>query len=83
MGNPFLHDSAELLVLDTRDVLSESVVATVWSMQTGQYKTYYQSVITEKTSSIHEAIKKNSFPLFNHPTPKENASMQTYFNIEV
>ena len=29
MGNPFLHDSAELLMLDTRDVHDESVVTTV------------------------------------------------------
>ena len=28
MGNPFLHDSAELILLNTRDILSETVVAT-------------------------------------------------------
>ena len=73
MGNPFLHDNAELVVLDTRDVLDESVVTTVRSVEklgVDQYKIYHGSVITDRNISIHEAIKKNSLPLFSHPTQK-------------
>ena len=33
MGNPFLHDTPELLKLDTRDVLDESVVTTVRTVE--------------------------------------------------
>ena len=70
MGNAFLHDNAELMVLDTRDVLDESVVTTVRSVEklgVNQYKIYHGSV---GNISIHEAIKKNSLPLFSHPTHK-------------
>jgi len=35
-----------------------------------QYKVYYESVIKNRNTSIHEAIKKNSLTLFSHPTPK-------------
>ena len=73
MGNPFLHESKELLVLDTRDVVDESVVTTircVEKLSTEQYEAYNKSVIRDQNTSIHEAIKKNSLPLFKHPTPK-------------
>ena len=73
MGNPFLHDSVELLVLDTQDVLDKSVVITVCCVEklgVEQYKVYYESVIKNRNTSIHEAIKKNSLTLFSHPTPK-------------
>jgi len=73
MGNPFLHDNAQLLVLDSRDILNESVINTVQSVEklgADQYKAYHQSVITDNTTSIHETIKKNNLPLFRQPTPK-------------
>jgi len=73
MGNPFLHDSADLLVLDTHDVIDDSVVTTVRCVQKlgiDQYNLYHESVIKNRTTSIHEAIKKNSLPTFSHPSPK-------------
>ena len=35
-----------------------------------QYKVYYESVVKDRNTSIHEVIKKNSLPLFSHPTLK-------------
>ena len=70
MGNPFLDVTPELLALDTRNVIDESVVKTVRTVETvgkEQYKAYHDSVIKDRTSSIHEPIKKNSLPLFKHP----------------
>ena len=61
MGNPFLHDSAELLRLDTRDVLDESVVRTVRCVEKldmEQYRAYNECVIKDRSTSIHEVIKK-------------------------
>ena len=68
LGNPFLDDSNELLALDTRNVLDESVVNTVRTVQSkgkDQYATYCKEVIFDRTRSIHEPIKKNVFPLFS------------------
>ena len=73
LGNPFLHDSNELLALDTQNVLDESVVntvRTVCSLGKNQYTKYFKEVITDRTLSIHEPIKKNALPLFSRPHPK-------------
>lgn len=79
MGNPFLDATPELLVLDTRNITDESVVTTVRSVEAlgkEQYEAYHESVIKDRSLSIHESIKRNSLSLFRHPTPK-NKSKQT------
>ena len=73
MRNPFLDDTPELLMLDTQNVVNESVVSTVRTVEAigrDQYNMYHKSVIVERTRSIHDPIKKNSLPLFRSPTPK-------------
>lgn len=73
MGNPFLDQSEELLTLDTGNVLDQSVVETVRTIEAlgkEQFKNYYKSVLVDCTSSIHEPIKKNNLPLFKCPKPK-------------
>lgn len=69
MGNPFLDDGYELLALDTRDVIDESVVITVRTVESlgkEKYEAYQQSVIKNFTGSIHDSLKKNSLPLFRY-----------------
>ena len=73
MGNPFFDGTPELLMLDTRNVIDECVVKTVRTIEAlgkEQYKNYNESVVKDRTRSIHETIKKNSLPLFRCPTPK-------------
>jgi hypothetical protein len=73
LGNPFLYDGDELLALDTRNVLNESVVNTVrrvHELGKEQYAKYHKEVIVDRTRSIHEPIKKNALPLFRCPSPK-------------
>ena len=73
MGNPFLDDGPELLALDTRNVIDNSVINTVRTVEAvgkTQYDSYQKSVITNLTESIHEPIKKNSLPVFRSPSPK-------------
>ena len=68
LGNPFLDESDELISLDTRDVLDESVVKTVRTVNTlgkGQFTNYHKEVFIDCTRSIHDPIKKNSLPLFS------------------
>ena len=76
MGNPFLDGSEELLALDTRNVLNESVVntvRTVYSLGKDQYDKYFREVIADRTCSIHVPIKKNALPLFSCPQTKAKA----------
>ena len=52
MGNPFVCNSSELLVLDTQNIISESVVHTVCTVEEigrDQYINYHKSVIVERT----------------------------------
>ncbi len=73
MSNPFLDDTPELVVLDTQNVVNESVASTVRTVEAigrDQYNMYHKSVIVERTRSIHDPIKKNSLPWFRSLTPK-------------
>ena len=72
-GNPFLEHSSELLVLDTRNVMDQSVINTVntiYEVGKEQYAKYYKDVLHDRTHSIHDPIKKNSLPLLQMPSPQ-------------
>ena len=76
MGNPFLEDTDELLALDTRNILDQSVVNTVrevCDLGKLQYSRYCKEVISDLTRSIHDPIKQNRLPLFSCPRPKAKA----------
>ncbi len=76
MGNPFTEESDELLTLDMANVMDESVVETVRTVEAvgkKQFQTYYKSVLVDCTSSIHEPIKKNNLSLFERPKPKSKS----------
>ena len=67
MGNPFLDDFEELVSLDNRICMDESIVTTVRTLEDigrGKYQTYRKNVIEKRTHSIHDTIKKNSLTLF-------------------
>ena len=73
LGNSFLDDSSELLALDTQNVIDESVIETVRTVESlgkEQYNQYYESVIQKCERSIHGTISKNNLPLFKRPKPK-------------
>ncbi|CAC5423003.1 unnamed protein product [Mytilus coruscus] len=79
MDNPFLEDSKDLLVLDTKDIASESVIETVRNIkQIGkeQYTSFIKERLEEKTVSIYEPIKRNSLALFSTPIEKKRTSAQ-------
>ena len=61
MSNPFQDDGPELLALDTRNIIDDSVINTVRTIEAvgkDQYKTYKKSIITDMTQSIHTYNKK-------------------------
>lgn len=70
-GNPFLDDFPELVTLDSRDCADISVAESVEKLDKlgkEQYQKYVKDVIKDRSSSIHNPIKKNNLPLFrkNH-----------------
>ncbi len=73
MGNPFLDDCPELLVLNTRNCASDEVIETIKNIKDlglSQYKEYVDGVIVSRDISIHQLIKKKSLPLFKRQALK-------------
>ncbi len=68
MGNPFLDDFPELVTLDSRNCMDESVVNSLCSLEdTGekQYQEFVKTVFEDFTRSIHDPIKRNSLAKSN------------------
>ena len=85
MGNPFLDEYPELLVLDSRNCANEDVVNTVNTIEElgfVQYQKYVKDVILERSVSIHESIKKNNLPLFKTRTKFIPNSKQQTANLK-
>ncbi|GFO04548.1 hypothetical protein PoB_003105300 [Plakobranchus ocellatus] len=70
MGNPFMEESEDLLVLDSRDIADPAIVQSVRSIEkTGQdqYDKYMTERVIERTTSVFDPISKNQMPLFSRP----------------
>jgi len=66
-GNPFLEDSNELLTLDTKEVMPQSVVRTVLSahmLGQSQYDTYVQERLVSCKKPITDTVTRNNLSLF-------------------
>ncbi len=73
MGNPFLDDTPELLSLDNRHIIDESVADSIRSIEAlgkEKFREYEKAVILDHTKSIFDPIEKNSLALFKRPKPK-------------
>jgi hypothetical protein len=73
MGNPFLEESNDLLVLDTKDIMDESVTKTVRKVEAvgqEQYVTFVDERLSKCVKPITETLPKNKLPLFSCPTVK-------------
>ena len=76
MGNPFIDESDDLLVLDTRDLADPSVVNTMRNLKkTGQeqYDTFVTERLVTQTRPVNDPIKRNNFPLFSRPPIREKS----------
>ncbi|KAI0241548.1 hypothetical protein LSAT2_023844 [Lamellibrachia satsuma] len=73
MGNPFLDHFPDLLTLDSRNCVDESVVAALHTLgETGrkQYQDFVMKILEDRTRSIHDPMKKNSLARFKKPQLK-------------
>ena len=77
MGNPFLEQSEDLLVLGTREITDSSVVETVRKIEEigkVQYQTFVTERLEKRTASLFEPIKRNKLSLFSSPPPSKAKS---------
>ena len=73
MGNPFLDEFDELISLDSRNCMDNSVATSLRTSEetgTNQYREYIKNVVKDHRDSIHSPIKKNLLALFKGPQPK-------------
>ena len=78
MGNPFLENSEDLIVLDTRDFVDASVRETVRNAETlgkEQYEVFVDERLIQGKIPTTEVISKNKLALFSRP-PVKRPSMQ-------
>ena len=71
MGNPFLDDNQDLLVLDTKDIMEQSVKETVLvkkveTIGKEQFSKYAKGRLIDCTAPVtdSETISKTNLPLF-------------------
>jgi hypothetical protein len=79
LGNPFEGKCSELVNIETGDCASEEVIKSLKTIQDvgqEQYDKYVKSVTEDRTSSIHDTIKKNSLPLFKRQVPKARSKIK-------
>ena len=72
MGNPFPDNFPELVTLDSRTCMDDSVAESLCTLEetgTTQYREYVKRVLQDFTDSIHSPIKKNFLALFKRPQP--------------
>lgn len=84
LGNPFLDDFPELIKLDTRDCVDDSVAETIRSLQEvgrEKYSEYREKVIVDRKKSIHDTITKNNLPLFKRQQGRPNSKQKKTISV--
>ncbi|XP_061580540.1 uncharacterized protein LOC133446517 [Cololabis saira] len=79
MGNPFLEESQDLLVLDTKDIMTTAVADTVRNVESlgaQQYKTFVEERLEQRTKPVTDTIHRNKMPLFSHPPVKTHSKQK-------
>ena len=79
MGSPFLEETEDLLVLDTRDIMDASVGETVRKVEVlgeEQYNKFDEERLVQLAKPITEALPKNKLPLFSRPSVKSTSKQK-------
>ena len=78
-GNPFKEDSGDVLVLDTKDIASEQVVATVNGIENAgqqQFQMFLEERLVKHKKEVTDVIKRNKFALFSNPRKSPSKEKQ-------
>ena len=79
MGNPFLEESQDLLIIDTRVMMDAAVadsVRKIESLGEDQYKKFVEERLESCTKPIAETLPKNKLPLFSRPPVKTQSKQK-------
>ena len=73
MDNPFLEQSQDLLVLDTRNIMHENVINTINTIEKigkEQFHKFFEDRLRTRKKSLFDPISKNNLPIFSRATKK-------------
>ena len=79
MGNPFLENTQDILVLDTRDIMDTPMAETVRKIESlgeEQYTKCVEERLELCTKPVTETLPKNKLPLFSRPQTKTQSKQQ-------
>ena len=77
MGNPFLEESDELLVLDSKNIKGTDViyiVKTIEHLRDKEYRTYVKQKFVQNSRPITDTIQKNKLPFFSTTPDKAKSN---------
>lgn len=73
LGNPFTVESENLMAIHTKDIMDDSVVATVTNAQKiveEQFCLFVKERFIDRSKPVTDPLKKNNLPTFSTPTKK-------------
>ena len=79
LGNPFLDDSSDLTVIDTKEVITNAVVAGIKSLYDRgklQFEEYVNQRLQNCTTPITDTVRKNKIPLFGAISEKTPSKLK-------
>ena len=79
LGNPFLDDSSDLTVIDTKEVMTNAVVAGIKSLYDRdklRFEEYVNQKLQNCTTPITDTVRKNKIPLFGAISEKTPSKLK-------
>ena len=73
MGNPFMEEAEDLLVLDTKEIMgSDALVRLRKDKEVGmaQFESFIAEHLVQQSKSLYDPIKRNNLSVFNVPPSK-------------
>ena len=73
LGNPFTEESENLMAIHTKDIMDDSVVATVKNARKigeEQFCLFVKERLIDRSKPVTDPLKKNNLPTFSTPTKK-------------
>ena len=76
MGNPFVEESEDLLILDTRDIADARISETIRHVERlgkEQFESFVSERLEKRSKSLNVPIKQNKLLLFSCQEPKKTS----------
>ena len=73
MGNPFMEETEDLLVLDTKEIMSSDALVRLRKVEevgTAQFESFIAERLVQQSKSLYGPIKRNNLSVFNVPPSK-------------